>query len=320
MSNRSETITDLLERRKRIYSASSADETDGWQRFVPAPQVPGDPVINTLAILEPVHAVLPLMTYGWTLRVQGQLEAAMHCLTKAADLALETNQRSLATIVYFQLAVTARMQGNLVQSQAFNEESMALNRPGENSASELISMWPRIASAFQSLHAGRIDEAERRLQRVHNFLDTSDSFRNHRNSAVIGLGLVALAHQDIRTARRMLQEALADPINLYPYTHVQGLLGLARIAAHGGDLATCRSQLQRALAFAGNRSLIEEYVDVVLEIARLDPVDAPTVDLLRDAHAHATAAGMDSMAVRLQDAAEQLALMPADYVGLPSNS
>ena len=134
--SRSETINDLLERRKRIYSASSADETDGWQPFMPAPEVPGDPVMNMLAILEPVHAVLPLMTYGWTLRVQGQLEAAMRCLTKAADLALETNQRSLATIVYFQLAVTARMQGDLVQSQAYNEESMALNRPGENSASE----------------------------------------------------------------------------------------------------------------------------------------------------------------------------------------
>ena len=87
--------------------------------------------------------------------------------------------------------------------------------------------------------------------------------------------MVALAHHDIKTARRMLQEALADPINLYPYTHVQGLLGLARIAAHEGDQATCRSQLQRALAFAGNRSLIEEYVDVVLEIARLDPEKRP---------------------------------------------
>ena len=77
--------------------------------------------------------------------------------------------------------------------------------------------------------------------------------------------------------------------------------------------------VQRALRFAGQRSLIEEYVDVVLEIARLDPADAPTIDLLRDAFAHATAAGMTPMAARLQDAAEQLALMPADLIKLPSN-
>jgi len=305
---RSEMINDLLDRRKLIYSASSADVTDEWRPFVPAPEVPGDPVTNALAILEPVHAVLPLMTYGWTLRVQGQLEVAKHCLTKAAELALDTNQRSLATIVYFQLAVTARMQGDLVESQAYNETSMALNRPGENSAAELLSLWPRIASAFQSLHAGRIDEAERRLQRVLNFLDTSDSFRNHRNSAIIGLGMVSLAHDDIQSASRMLNEALADPINLYPYTHVQGLLGLARIAAYQADFATCRLQLQRALAFAANRSLIEEYTEVVLEIARLDLEGAPTTELLLDAYAHAMAAGMTPMATQLQDAAEQVSL------------
>ncbi len=312
---RSETINDLLERRRRIYSASSADEAEGWQPFLPAPEVPGDPVSNVLAILDPVHAVLPLMTYGWTLRVQGQLETAKRCLTKAAELALETNQRSLATIVYFQLAVIARMQGDLIESQAYNEESMALNRPGENSATELVSMWPRIASAFQSLHAGRIDEAERRLQRVLNFLDTSDSFRNHRNSAAIGLGMVALAHGDVEKASRILNEALADPINLYPYTHVQGLLGLARIAALQGDAETCQMQLQRALAFAGNRSLIEEYAEILLEIARHDLNGVPTAELLRDGYKHTVEAGMAPMAAQLLDAAEQVSLKPATAPG-----
>ena len=315
MPRRSETINDLLERRRRIYSASSADEAEGWQPFLPAPEVPGDPVSNVLAILDPVHAVLPLMTYGWTLRVQGQLETAKRCLTKAAELALETNQRSLATIVYFQLAVIARMQGDLIESQAYNEESMALNRPGENSATELVSMWPRIASAFQSLHAGRIDEAERRLQRVLNFLDTSDSFRNHRNSAAIGLGMVALAHGDVEKASRMLNEALADPINLYPYTHVQGLLGLARIAALQGDSETCQMQLQRALAFAGNRSLIEEYAEILLEIARHDLNGVPTAELLRDGYKQTVEAGMAPMAAQLLDAAEQVSLKPATAPG-----
>jgi ATP/maltotriose-dependent transcriptional regulator MalT len=248
------------------------------------------------------------MTYGWTLRVQGQLEAATGCLTKAVSLALETNQRSLASIAYFQLAVTARMQGDLERSQAFNEESMALNRAGENSAAELVSMWPRIASAFQSLHAGRLDEAERRLQRVINYLDTSDSFRNHRNSATIGLGLVALGRGNVETARTLLAEALSDPINLYPYTHIQGLLGLAKIAAHEDEMARCCALLRQALAFAGNRSLIEEYVEVVLEIARLNPADAPVEALLRNTYALVETADMAPTAAQLRDVAEEVTL------------
>jgi DNA-binding SARP family transcriptional activator/Tfp pilus assembly protein PilF len=304
---RSPTITDLLERRRRIYSPYETDDRNSWDAFIPPPPTPTAPVEDVRSLLEPVHAVMPLLAYGWTLRVQGQLDVASECLEAAIDLAMETGQRALASIAYFQLAVTARMQGDLERSQELNERSMALNRQGD-ATGELVSLWPRIASAFQSLHAGRLDEAERRLQRVTDFLDSSDAFRNHRNSARIGLGLVALGKGDVKRAKLLITEALADPINIYPYTHVQGLLGLANIAAREDDLTLSRSLLRRALRFAGQRSLIEEYVAVVLEIARLRPANAPVQPLLRESLDHLRRAGMIHAVARLEDALEDAQL------------
>ena len=304
---RSPTITDLLERRRHIYSPYETADRNSWDAFIPPPPVPSTPVADVRSLLTPVHAVMPLLAYGWTLRVQGQLDAASECLEAAIDLAMETGQRPLASIAYFQLAVTARMQGDLERSQELNERSMALNRQGDTTG-ELVSLWPRIASAFQSLHAGRLDEAERRLQRVTDFLDSSDAFRNHRNSARIGLGLVTLGKGDVRRAKQLITEALADPINLYPYTHVQGLLGLADIAAREEDLMRSRSLLRQALRFAGQRSLIEEYVEVVLEIARLRPANAPVQQLLRESLDHLRRAGMVHSVTRLEDALEDAQL------------
>jgi DNA-binding SARP family transcriptional activator/Tfp pilus assembly protein PilF len=305
---RSLAVADLLDRRRLIYSADGPQKNTKWTPFVPPPPVPANPVQDILAILEPVHAVLPLLDYGWTLRVQGQLKEANSCLEKAVELATETGQRSVASIAYFQLAVAARMQGDLERSQLFNEQSIELNRPGENSATELVSMWPRIASAFQSLHAGRLDEAERRLQRVADFLDNSDSFRNHRNSMNIGLGLVALGRGERSVAKEMLQDALSDPVNLYPYTHVQALLGLAQVANLEGDNQGCRALLRQALHFAGQRSLIEEYVEAVLAIARINPPRAPIDRLLQETIMHVQTAGLLAVEAQLRDASEDVTL------------
>ena len=302
VSLQSAAINDLLERRRTIFAPYAPVDRAEWSEFVQPPPAPARPVDDILAALEPVHAVVPLMTYGWTLRVQGQLATATACLTKAVELAEATGQRALASIAYFQLAVMARMQGDAARSQTLNEQSRLLNQGSENNARELVSMWPRIASAFQSLHAGHVEQAERRLRRVLNYLDTSDAFRNHRNSAAIGLGLVALGYGDYEQAQSLLEHALADPINLYPYTHVQGLLGLANLADRLGDTERCCALLRQALRFAGQRSLIEEYVEVVEEIVRLNPPDAPTVWLLRQALACVDAAGMAPTARQLSAA------------------
>ncbi len=275
----SHVITDLLERRKIMYSADDSD--DGvWSPYTPPPPVVIEPVRDILQVLEPLHAVLPLFDYGWTLLVQGQLGEATACLSAVVDLATDTAQPSIVSTALHQLAITARILGELEQSQALNEQSVAINREVPGTASELASMWPRIASALLSLQAGRLDEAERRLRRVIDFLGERDSYRNYRNSANIGLGLVEVVRGDFVQARQLLEGALLDPVNLYPYMHVRALLGLARIARLEGDPGRADTLLRQALRYSGRRSLLEEYMETLLEIAVQRPPGAPTAALL----------------------------------------
>ncbi len=275
----SRVITDLLERRLIIYSPDDGD--DGiWSPYTPPPPVVSEPVRDILQVLEPLHAVLPLFDYGWTLLVQGQLGEATACLSAVVDLASDTAQPSIVSTALHQLAVTARVLGELEQSQALNDQSVAINREAPGAASELASMWPRIASALLSIHAGRLDEAERRLRRVIDFLGARDSYRNYRNSANIGLGLVELARGNLAAARQLLEGALLDPVNLYPYMHVRALLGLARIARLEGDPTHADTLLRQALRYSGRRSLLEEYMETLLEIAVQRPPTAPTASLL----------------------------------------
>jgi len=297
---RSQVMEDLFERRRLIYSPDEPDASAEWAAYTPPPPVVAHPVHDVLQILDPVHAVLPLLEYGWTLLVQGQLGEATHCLETVVDLARETGQPSIASTAYHQLAVTARILGHLDQSQQLNEQSVAINREIAGAAAELGSMWPRIASAFLSLRLNRIDEAERRLRRVLELLDHREAFRNHRNSTNIGLGLVALARGERGEAKQRLTEALADPVNLYPYTHVRALLGLAHIAQSEGDAAASAALLRQALRFAGRRSLLEEYVETVLEIAQLRPTGAPVEQLVQATLADVKALGLESLAAMLR--------------------
>ena len=168
-------------------------------------------------------------------------------------------------------------------------------------------MWPRIASGFLSLQAGRLDEAERRLRRVIDFLGDRQSFGNYRKSAEIGLGLIALDRDDRVTAHRLLDTVLADPVHLYPYTHVQALLGLARLADREGNLVGRDALLRRALLFAGRRSLLEEYFAVVLELASVRPSAAPVAALLESVLVYARAIGLEAATRQLEQALAQVA-------------
>ena len=279
----SRVLVDLLERRELIYSRDDetvpptqrTPSTHAWQPYVPAPRPVTDPVGDLLKILEPVHAVPPLFDYAWTLLVQGELGEATRILESVVDLATVTNQPSIASAAFHQLAVTARILGENEQSQLLNDQSIAINRARPGTAAELGSMWPRIASGFLSLQAGRLDEAERRLRRVADFLSERRSFRNYYNSANIGLGLVALEQGKVEEARRLLGEALVDSVHLYPYTHVHALLGLARIAHLDADMAERNRLLRQALQYAGKRSLLEEYIAIVLEVAHFRPAGVP---------------------------------------------
>jgi DNA-binding SARP family transcriptional activator len=295
-------LVDLLERRELIYSRDEDNSAAEWQPYTPAPRPVADPVGDLLRILEPVHAVPPLFDYGWTLLVQGQLGESTRVLEAVVDLATETNQPSIASAAYHQLAVTARILGESEQSQLLNDASVAINRARLGTAAELSSMWPRIASGFLSLQAGRLEEAERRLRRVADFLDERRSFSNYYNSANIGLGLVALAHGKVEEARGLLREALTDSVHLYPYTHVHALIGLARIAQHDRDDGERDRLLRQALRFAGRRSLLEEYMAAVLEVALYHPEGAPVADLIQSVLEYVQSINLEAAVQLLQQA------------------
>lgn len=274
-------MIDLFERRHQIFrpdqpmqSGQKGRAEEDWAAYTPPPPVVEEPVAAIMETLQPVHAVLPLLDYGWTLLIQGQLVEAVHCLETVVDLAQQSDQLSVAVIAYHQLAVAARIRGDLEACYALNEQSLVFHRKLQKRAGELVSVWPRIGSSFAALQIGALEEAEQRLSRVVDLLQGLDSFRNHRHSAIIGLGLVALARGETTKAEERLQTALTDAAYLYPYIHVQALLGLAKIAAQRSARATVLHLLQQALHFAGRRSLLEEYIDTLLVIGQLAP-DAP---------------------------------------------
>ena len=57
--------------------------------------------------------------------------------------------------------------------------------------------------------------------------------------------------------------------------------------------------LRQALRFAGRRSLLEEYVETVLEIAALQPTGAPVVRLVKETLTYVNALGLDSLGAAL---------------------
>lgn len=290
-------LIDLAERRRRIYSPLTVEDepADSWAEFTPPPPVVPDAVTRLQRTLTPVHVVLPLIDYGWMLRIQGQLNEAAQCLAAAIKFAEETEQHSIAYTAYHQLAVIARLRGDELKSRRFNEASIQLNQQAPAATAELVSMWPRISSAFLSLQEGELDEAERRLRRVLHTLGERESFRNHRHSATIGLGLVALARGDWARARQLLDHSLVDAVNLYPYTHVRALLGLAQIMEAESNRNGSHKLLQRALRYAGERSLIQEYVETVVEIAKVRPDGAPIDKLIAQGLEAVRQAGLHTM-------------------------
>ncbi|MCB0063564.1 MAG: AAA family ATPase [Caldilineaceae bacterium] len=280
-------MLDLFERRRQLFRPdpprATAFDNEVWAAYTPPPPVVAAPVAAMLEALQPVHAVLPLFDYGWTLLIQGQLPEAVHCLETVVDLAQQSDQLSVVVIAYHQLAVAARMRGDLATCYARNEQSVAFHRKLQKRAGDLVSVWPRIGSSFAALQIGALDEAEQRLRRVIDVLQGLASFRNHRNSATIGLGLVALARGEIAQAEQLLHTALMDATYLYPYIHVQALLGLAKIADQRAEKSGVHQFLHQALRFAGERSLLEEYIDTLSAIRQLAPnapVDQQRADVL----------------------------------------
>ncbi|MBX3000173.1 MAG: DUF2791 family P-loop domain-containing protein [Caldilineaceae bacterium] len=270
-------LADLLDRRQQLFRQDDDPVVDveNWAALQAPTPVSADPVAEITNAIGPAQAALPLLLYGWALQVQGQFAESARVLEAAVALSEETEQRSLASLAYHQLSMTARFLGDLERSFLLNEQSKALNHQVHGTAAQLAGLWPRISSAYQAIDRGDLALAADRLQRVEAFLAERDSFRTHLNSTIIGLGLVALAQGDLERADELLTRALADPHNRYPFTFVKGLLGLATIAHRRGEQTSCEQILRRALHYAGTRSLVREYADCVQAIATLSPEQAP---------------------------------------------
>jgi tetratricopeptide (TPR) repeat protein len=161
-------------------------------------------------------------------------------------------------------------------------------------------MWPRISSGFLALQAGRLDEAERRFRRIVEMPVDAALFRVYRNSAEIGLGLVALARGQIEAAQRLLMAAQADRSNFYPYTYVQALVGLARIEHLRGAIEVRDRWLRKALRFAGERSLLEEYILVLVELAQMNAAGAPMNALIDSVYDYVQSIRLESAIAALE--------------------
>lgn len=288
----SRVITDLIERRAQIFSREQPTP-DTWTPFAPPRAAVPQPLADLRQWLEPPYAVLPLFDYGWTLLAQGQLGEATHCLEAVIDLAQTTAQPAIVAAAYHQLAITARVLGNLDQCRALTERSLALYRDMPGNSGELAGIPARLTSAFLTLDEGRSDEAERRLHRILDLLQGRSAFHSYRHSANIGLGLIALGRGRVAEAQALLETALADPFSFHPYTHARGLIGLAATQPDARGLRC----LRRALHFAGSRSLLEEYLLVLTALLETHPrpegsplpADLPRAALIQSALTHARA-------------------------------
>ena len=300
-------LADLVARRGRIFYGTDLPPSNAkWAHLQQSRPAVDDAVERVQQTVEPLYAVIPLFDYGWTLRVQGQFDDALACFEAVTQSALETGQQAIAAIAYHQMAVIARMRGDGAKSHELNQQSIEIGWQSPGITADLAGVWPRIASAFFSLQAGRVDVAERRLEKVMDFLRDHAAFRNHRTSAKIGLGIVALENCQLADAHKILTEALLDAESLYPYTHIQALLGLARIAHARAEEESVAKLLQQALQFSGQRSLIEEYMETVQAIVNLQPADAPIERLVQEGITLAKAAGLQSPIAKLQSAVASL--------------
>jgi hypothetical protein len=88
--------------------------------------------------------------------------------------------------------------------------------------------------------------------------------------------------------------------------HVRALLGLARIARLEGEDARADALLRRSLRYAGRRSLLDEYVETVLEIADQRPADAPVARLIDDMLAYLRPVGLEAAVLRLEAARSRI--------------
>jgi len=265
--------------------------------FAALAPLPGSPTHDLPELLESEEAGLVLFQLGWAAATQGVLPDAEACLLRAFALAAECQQPALATLAALQLAHCAALAGANAEREQWLLCSLEKARAAPEAA--WASIWPSIHCGYLWLLDDRLEEAQAQFEMLATQLAGLPAFDAHRASIHIGLGLAALAGGERARAAELLAPALAQPPNTYGFVYVAGLLGMARLAAAEHGAVAARVWLRKALDYSVRRSLLPEYVRTAIEIARIerdygDP--ALALDLLREAVAHASKAGLVPMA------------------------
>lgn len=315
-------LEDMLRRTAQILQPAPPEARLGvslasaMQRaYQQAAPLPGDPASELPQLLGEDEAALALFQVGWAALMQGLLDDAERCLRRGYQLANDSGQVAAAVICALQLAHLNALRGLAVEAGEWLARSLELARLAPEAG--WAAIWPRIHQGFLWLLDDQIDAAESRFREMEAQLAGLPSFRAHRASLQVGLGLTALARGALDDADERLRTALAAPQALYGFIYAAAQHGAAQILVQRGDLAGARRILAETLADGARRGLLAEYVRTVIEIARVerdygDP--APVLPLLRSAAAWAHASGLIPLAVAAEGLGAKLAPLATGVV------
>ncbi len=257
-------------RRLHVVFGTSEDcppDAGEWPAYVEPPAIQGKPWEDAATALGPEMAPLPLNLYGWSLALQGHLDAAEACLTYAARLSRETAQVPYTVMAEHFLAHVAFMRGELDAIQRHLDEGFRLARQAPEA--EWSTLWARVFEGYIYLYMGDVAGAGQRFAALERALTNRNAFRSHRLSAWVGLALVAIARGDVEEAIARLDHVLAERQGLDVVTSFWARIAEAAIARRREEWDIAEQRVREALCFAGQRGLRFEYISAAEEAARL---------------------------------------------------
>ena len=305
-------------------SDAPSEREEDFPHFHPAPPVEGAPWVDVAQRLGEELAPLPLSLYGWSLALQGHLDAADACLSYVVSMARGGPQTPYAVMAEHFRAHVAFLRGDVHQLQAHLDEGFRLAR--QMPMAEWSTLWGQVFEGYIHLHMGDSEGARQRFAALEKALAERQAFRSHYLSARTGLTLVALAYDDLEEAIAHLDTVLAQRESLDVVSSFWTYVAEATIARRQGDGRRALERARQALRFAGRRGLLFEYVAAAEEYARASVASGEphrALPVLEEALARALktdAAGVIDLArrahARLQ--AQTRASAPAEPVPLVS--
>lgn len=263
-------------------------------------------------ILGPSQAAFILTSYGLTLLLQGLRVDTEHCLQAARHTAAATGQVTWEILASSYLSQAYAFSGQ--HEQAARAFGRCMDLCHQVSELAWVTIWPLLNRAYYLMSLGQLDEAERTFSSVRQQLKGQD-LPAYRCSLRIGLGLLALARQQLERAHKLLSSTLAQKQSVYIEVYVLAEIGLAQIAQRRGDYREARERLYTMLAFTGKRSLLYLYASSAFALARLNlksQVVPNIASLLEQVRQLVTTAGAVGLARECRLLQAQYAIVPEE--------